>query len=600
MNEISKKSKSVKKCGKRSKTVFIDDPKALPGASFFSLIAIGLHYIILAYLFLSGRFYNKYRAPTYLFVIPTFIVAGSTAVGLLCFLLQSNSLVRRLCEPSTGLPLAIVGAFSGSAYCFVVYGTLDGDFFQGYQLLETGILITIYYLLVGRRLAFARIAFTESATAVSQLNILWFRTLIFSLVLLSYVCGWCLLYIQLVEDPDLISKQSEGNSTAVQPSYIPIPQWIMFVNSQLPVSKPGLRSAGKAFLVYNLVVVSQAVKVSLWMSVCSIVSAASDCIHSGSKLRVQPFSELTDSIWQSLPSILFAGHALLLSQVIESAAEALRRCNARRAGITHGLGSLLLYLSRPLLSRCNIYGVCRAQRSGRNIARSSVEATRALSRCGLRDAANGDLLCGARICGCLLLSCAGSVAGSTLVTIFGFPPSVSHEIELLCFLTVFLVGNWGAECAEVWACALTLEFADAPEAVYAAAPRLATGLHAVLFGCGRPPLPETARRVRRLCNTALLRRALGAWWELGPAASSACLQSPVGSGASGAACRNGPRGDPDVCWGSTAGYDALEPGSPVAAAVGSAGPLQGPKDSRLCRGGGDSEDMDCVAESLWP
>ena len=518
----SKLTKNVR----RQKVVLIDDPRGLPGASFFTLIAVGFHYIILSYLFLSGRYYNTYRAPTFLFIIPSFIVAGTTVLGLLCYVLQNHRLVRKLCEPSTGLPITIIGILSGAAYCFVVYGTLYRDFFQGYMLLETGLSISVYFLLVSRRLAFACVAFVEGAKAVSQLKIMWFRTLIFALCLLAYICVWSVLYVQLIEDPNLASSAgSLGNSTALTPTYIPIPQWIMYLNSRIPISKPGLRTAGKAFLGYNLLVVSQTVKIALWMSISSVVSDLSDCVNAGCKLEVQPLSELTYRAWQSLPSIIFAGHTLLISQFLESIAEGFRRCPARRSGITYNLGSALLFLSRPLVSRVSIYGICRMQHTKNNIVRSSLDAANALSRCGLRDAINSDLLCGTRLCEGLLLACAGSVVSSTLVTIFSFPASVSHELALVTFLAVFLAGNWGIECAEVWACALYLEFASAPDIVYIAAPRLALGLHTTLFGCPRLPHQEAARRVRKRGRAALLACALAAWRDVqhSPAVSSASL-----------------------------------------------------------------------------
>ena len=218
-------------------------------------------------------------------------------------------------------------------------------------------------------------------------------------------------------------------------------------------------------------------------------------------------------MWQSLPSIILAGHLLFISQFIESAAEGLRRYRPRRAGFAYNVGSLLLFITRPLVSRVSVYGICRMNRTGRNIVHCSREAAATLSRCGLHDAVNGDLLCGARMCGCLLLACSGSVVASTLVTIFRFPPTLSHEVALLAFLAVFLAGNWGLECAEVWSSALALGFADAPDAIYVAAPRLALGLHATIFGCPRLSPHEAARRVHASRCRAQLARALAAWRE---------------------------------------------------------------------------------------
>jgi hypothetical protein len=347
------------------------------------------------------------------------------------------------------------------------------------------------------------------------------------LILLIYIFFWCLLYIQLVDVPAPGSGSSRQNSTFTQADtpQSAVHKWIVFIDSKLPISRKNLESAGKGFLIYNLWVISQVIKGSLWMSVSSVVSDISDNVQIGSKLKIQASSDQNHKLLQNLASVLLLGNMLLVSQIVHTIAEGFRRCHTRRAGALYNLGGATLFLFSPLTSRCNVYGVCRMQKTGNGLIESSLEATSILRRCGMHNVENSDLLCGARLCGVLLLAAAGSILGSTLVTILGFPPALSRDVQQLSFLVVALVGNWGTECAEAWAVAQLLQFAETPEAVYVANPPLAAAIHDTLFGLPRLSIFEAARHTRTAVQASLSARALAAWRDVAAEARESALAS---------------------------------------------------------------------------
>eukprot|EP00802_Teleaulax_amphioxeia_P001499 Tamp_01501.p1 GENE.Tamp_01501~~Tamp_01501.p1 ORF type:complete len:348 (-),score=19.93 Tamp_01501:4257-5300(-) len=143
----------------RKKTVVIDDPKALPGAAWFTLFFVACHYLILLFLWMSGYYYNSNPAPTALFLIPTFTMGCVTALGLLCLFTSRNKYIRILMAPRTGMLLAVAGLAGGSAWSLMIYGPLHDDFSQAIQFAGCAALVFLYFALVRRRLSFAGVAF---------------------------------------------------------------------------------------------------------------------------------------------------------------------------------------------------------------------------------------------------------------------------------------------------------------------------------------------------------------------------------------------------------------------------------------------------------
>eukprot|EP00961_Rhodomonas_salina_P266701 3604086-Rhodomonas_salina.2 len=209
----------------------------------------------MAFLFVSGAYHNDYPAPVALFLIPAFMSGVVTVVGLLCFALQRNKYISKLIEPTTGMIIAIGGTAAGAAWCLIIYAPLRNDFTLAIQFTLTSAILLIYYLLVRRRLAFASRAFSEGAHAVARIRAIFFRVFTHAVFLLVYTSGWCLLYMRLIDVPP--SEDSTGNSTDADP--VALPKFISTVNDSTGFSARVLRPVAKAYMIFNLFVISQSV-----------------------------------------------------------------------------------------------------------------------------------------------------------------------------------------------------------------------------------------------------------------------------------------------------------------------------------------------------
>jgi hypothetical protein len=504
----------------------IAKPKALTGSSYLTAWLTFVHYAIIGFLFMSGRYYNDAPPPLLLFIIPSFVAAAATTVGLLCLVMQGRWIVRTMCSPSTGIKISILGIFGCASWSLVLYGPLHNDYTQAIQLYCTGGIMTIYYLLVRRRLSFASIVFSEGAKSVSRLKALWFRILLHALFLLVYAAGWSILYLQLIrlvsisEDASPAqnatlaqnSTSSYGaqnvtrtshthNSTGLQAENLTSTQEILAGLSAgatlIPAWLTGqiiqgtIRIAAQAFLVYNFMVVSQAVKGSMWLSVSA--SAACICLaaRKGGPVRLRTSAQLNSKLREILPSLAVSGHVQLLCSALRCICEGIRRCRSKRAGILYNLGALLCTIIKPIVSRMNLLGLCSAGTRDGNIVYTSQRTWFELEAVGLMAVVNDDALFGTRICSSVLFASVSGVVGRILVEIFIFPLSLVHEMEFVCFILVFFIGNIGVEAGEAWSMSLYLEFLQSPEAVYVSNPVFASAVHSVLFGL---PLKEVKKK----------------------------------------------------------------------------------------------------------
>lgn len=477
----------------RRGAVYIEKPKALPVSSYLTVFATLLHYMILVFLFMGGSFYNDNPPPVMLFVIPSFAVGALTIVGILCLVLQGNIVVRKLCEPSTGMKMSILGVFGCGAFSVIVWAPLRNDYTQAIIFFEIGGGMTLYYLLVRRRLAFASIAFAQGAKAVSRLKALWFRVALHAIVLLVYSVGWSIIYLQLVRVVVIAGSggnSAGGNSTTASPSAVPNVEFAglapgaslipSFISTQ--IRDGTVRTAARAWMFYNLLVVSQFIKGSVWLSVAASVASISDAAENGTPVKLSTSGQMNTRLGESLPSLAVSGHLTLLAAFFRMIAEALRRFSKRRSGVIYSVGSLLHVATRPFVSRVNLIGLCDMATSKRSIATASRYVWHELEMVGMHSVVNDDVVFGARICSSLLFAAASSLAGRLLVEIFRFPEQISEEIGIMCFVMSFLIGNLGIEAGEAWCISLHLQFARGPEALYVANPPFANALHSVLFG----------------------------------------------------------------------------------------------------------------------
>ena len=475
----------------RKGAVYIVKPRAMPGSSYITVFLTLLHYFILAFLFMGGSFYNENNPPFLLFLIPSFVVGSLTVVGVMCLVLQGNPLVRKLCEPSTGLKMSILGVFGCGAFSMVVWAPLKNDYSQAILMFEIGGGMVVYYLLVRRRLNFASIAFAQGAKAVSRLKALWFRVALHGFVLLVYSVGWSIVYLQLIrmEYDDGTETTAGGNSTqgtgnepdvelaGLKPGASLLPA---FISSQ--IRQGTVRYAARGWLVYNLLVVSQFIKGSVWLSVAASAASISEAAQNGTPARMCTSSQMNTKLRESLPSLAVSGHVSLIVAIFRMVCEGLRRFPKKRSGLIYTSGSLLYIATRPLVSRMNLVGLCDMGTSKRNIVTASKYVWQELEVIGMHTIVNDDVIFGARLCSSILFAAVSNLTCRLLVEIFQFPEQISEELGNMCFVMSFLIGNLGIEAGEAWSVSLHLQFARRPEAIYVANPPFADALHSILFG----------------------------------------------------------------------------------------------------------------------
>lgn len=259
----------------RTKTVVIDDPKALPGAAWITVFFMACHYLMFLFLWMAGYYYNSNPAPTSLFLIPTFTTGCVMGLGMVCLMTQRNKYIRILMAPSTGIVLAIGGLAGGSVWCLLIYGARTDDYGLAMQLAFFGSLCLLYFLLVRRRLGFANAAFSAGGHSVARVRSVMFRALLHAVVLGIYIAGWNMLYIQLVDigEPEKLSANStrseeEEASKIESLAAGTLPKWSQKLAEGF--SEQFLRYMGRIYMAYNLYLVSQMVKASMQISTSGV------------------------------------------------------------------------------------------------------------------------------------------------------------------------------------------------------------------------------------------------------------------------------------------------------------------------------------------
>ncbi|KAJ1496518.1 hypothetical protein T484DRAFT_1874477 [Baffinella frigidus] len=500
--------------GKKKRTFAIENPNALPGWGFICLLMMSFHYIGLAFMFFAGVYHNPNPAPAATFLIACFTTGCTIGLASHHGSVNNARWISLLVAPRSGMFLSLGGHVAGSVYAMLVFGT-QGDFKLATQLITTAASILLYYLLVRRRLAYAgsvgarpaSLVFSNGAVSVSRVRSLGFRTFQHAIMLGIYTCGWCLLYTNLIDVPveEGESSVTVANATAgvtanatagatnssmsevgaIPFTSIALPKWVKTIGEWVDWSDGFLRFVGKAFLIFNLYVVSNGMKASVWLSVSSAVVGVADAVRHDGPVKIKSGIQLNVKLKTQVPSVFIAAHLLMGAQILRCAAEAFRRSPVKRQGWLHNIGAFAGALCWPVTSRITALGLSRVNRTGVNMVLSSQDAWDLLFRTGMDAAINDDLLFGSRVCVCLLAASASSVGGSTLVALFGFPTSMASQVGMMCFIASFLNGNWGMEVAEAWAAGLFLEFAEEPETIYITNPRLANEIHSVMFGCSK-------------------------------------------------------------------------------------------------------------------
>eukprot|EP00960_Hanusia_phi_P044497 756670-Hanusia_phi.AAC.13 len=322
------------------RVVYIDKPVSWSGGAFWSLLIVLLHYMIFAFLFLTGLYHNYSEPPVQLALIPSFTAGCVSVFGILCIPLQANKYIRFLLRPSSGMLLSVAAMIGAGVWSAMLYGPLQKNFSQAFQYLESSGAGVIYLLLVYRRLKFADSAFSAGAESLLRVRSIFVRACVHALLHILYIVLWSFCYINLIEVKD-VSSTSNATKTAN-----PFPQWSTGGGTYVTFGSPSLWVA-KTFLLYNLYSVTMMVKTlkcmsaslihtqiksSLWISIWSISSKLSEAARNQSEVVL--LSDYQEKLYfrKKLPTILMASQFLIISQILNSFTEAFRRSSRVRSG----------------------------------------------------------------------------------------------------------------------------------------------------------------------------------------------------------------------------------------------------------------------------
>eukprot|EP00282_Hemiselmis_andersenii_P046947 CAMPEP_0172089700 /NCGR_PEP_ID=MMETSP1043-20130122/23951_1 /TAXON_ID=464988 /ORGANISM="Hemiselmis andersenii, Strain CCMP441" /LENGTH=432 /DNA_ID=CAMNT_0012752177 /DNA_START=114 /DNA_END=1410 /DNA_ORIENTATION=- len=431
-----------------------------------------IHYLIVSFLFLGGRFYNDAPPPLMLFIIPGFAVAALTVVVLVPL------------PPGQHPREEAVRAFDGDEdvdrggvwvrHLLAHYmGALEERLLADHTLL--------YYWGVHGTLLLSRqaeasvrdIAFAQGAKAVSRLKALWFRITLHAVFLLLYTVGWCVIYLQLLRFDNEDSGANvalSANTTdttelaGLQPGATLLPRII-----SLQIQEGTVRRFARYFMVYNLLVVSQSIKGSVWISVAASAASISEAAQNGSAVRLAGKHQA--SRVPPFPRRLRASVAAGCER--PSAGRGHASQSEEAVGVLFTVGALLHVATRPVISRVNMVGLVDMATSRRNLFTASRFVWEELDAVGLLGVINDDVIFGARVCSSILFASASSVASRILVELFQFPQEMTDQVGTMCFIASFFIGNIGMEAGEAWAVSLHLQYARGPEALYVANPPFA-------------------------------------------------------------------------------------------------------------------------------
>ncbi|EKX53473.1 hypothetical protein GUITHDRAFT_101174 [Guillardia theta CCMP2712] len=243
--EANKAPLLVRRRARVKRVVYIDKPLSLSGSSFWCMLMVALHYMIFAFLLLTGLYHNYSQPPIQLALIPSFTAACVSVFGILCIPLQANKYIRFLLRPSSGLLISVAAMIGAGVWSALLYGPLHNNFSQAFQYLETAASGVLYLLLVYRRLKFADSTFSAGAESLLKVRSIFVRACAHALVLLMYIVLWSLCYINLVEVEDV------SPSSNVTQSSNPFPRWSTGGGNYVSFGSPSLWVA-KTFLLYNL------------------------------------------------------------------------------------------------------------------------------------------------------------------------------------------------------------------------------------------------------------------------------------------------------------------------------------------------------------
>ena len=243
----------VRRRARVKRVVYIDKPLSLSGSSFWCMLMVALHYMIFAFLLLTGLYHNYSQPPIQLALIPSFTAACVSVFGILCIPLQANKYIRFLLRPSSGLLISVAAMIGAGVWSALLYGPLHNNFSQAFQYLETAASGVLYLLLVYRRLKFADSTFSAGAESLLKVRSTFVRACAHALVLLMYIALWSFCYINLVE------VEGVSPSSNVTQSSNPFPRWSTGGGNYVSFGSPSLWVA-KTFLLYNLYSVTMTVR----------------------------------------------------------------------------------------------------------------------------------------------------------------------------------------------------------------------------------------------------------------------------------------------------------------------------------------------------